>query len=685
MVSQFTRKRWCRSITLAVAGVFAVATQAQQASAEVEADERLQVTASTKSVARTTPAALSQLSQQQQAPGLRIDAAELLTGLAGVQTDSRANYAQDTRITLRGFGARSAFGVRGVLLLLDGIPLSMPDGQAQTSSIFLDEAENVQVIRGPLATLYGNAAGGVIDWRSRSPDQSQLQIDLLGGANDTARGVLQGDWVGAEQALRLVAARLTTAGPRPHNSAERDQFALRWYRSLGAGRELIVRLDDNNAPLLQDPGSLTPAAWIADPEQTFAGASTFNTRKRIRHKQGSVTLRDDDAQRPWHISLWQGSRDIEQYLAFTGAAPTSSGGVIDLQRDFKGIDAALNTSFAYPHPLQATFGVTVSEQRDRRYGYVNNFGERDELRRDEQGDVTNKAAYSLWQWQPHAAWQIIAGLRYSQLDFQVTDYYINAVSPDDSGSRSNQAWSWNIGANYQISPNTHVFLARGRGFETPTLTELAYSAQGSGLNQQLGPAYNQQWETGVKWAYDSWRAQLSLFHITSNDEIVVDQNIDGRTIYINAEQTQRRGVEFEQQWQLLEQLDVRLAASYIDARYRNGRRLPGVAQKTLFSQFNWHAEQFSIPTKISLIGDYRGVIAVDDDNIVIAPSHFLWHLAVSQQWQWADTELAPWLKIHNLGDRDYVGSVVVNQGSGRAYEPGVGRELQLGVRITQRW
>ncbi len=681
----YSTSRLYRSITLALAGVIGFSAQAQQQAPEQQVDERLQVTASTQSVARTTPAALSQLSQQQQAPGLRIDAAELLAGLAGVQTDSRANYAQDTRITLRGFGARSAFGVRGVLLLLDGIPLSMPDGQAQTSSILLDEADNVQVIRGPLATLYGNAAGGVIDWRSRSPEQSKLQVDLLGGANNTARGVVQGDWVSDEQALRLVAARLRTDGPRAQNSAERDQLALRWYRSLGAERELIVRLDDNHAPLLQDPGSLTPAAWAADPQQTFAGASTFNTRKSIRHKQGSLTLRDDNSQLPWHVSLWQGSRAVEQYLPFTGADPTSSGAVIDLQRDFRGIDAAVNTFFELDQPLQASFGVTLSEQHDRRYGYVNNFGERDELRRDEQGDVTNKAAYSLWQWQPVNAWQIIAGARYSQLNFTVTDYYINANSPDDSGSRDNSAWSWNLGVNYSVNEHTDVFLARGRGFETPTLTELAYSAEGSGLNQQLGPAYNQQWETGVKWRYDSWRAQLSLYHINSSDEIVVDQSIDGRTIYINAEQTERRGVEFEQQWELREQLEWRLAASYIDARYSNQARLPGVAQKTLYSQLNWYPEFLSIPTTLSLITDYRSSIAANDANSVIAPSHVLWHLAVSQDWSWGDTELQPWLKVHNVTDRDYVGSVVVNQGNGRAFEPGIGRELQLGVRITQRW
>lgn len=670
-------------LTLALAGVSPVT--AQTADELPTADERVQITASTEGLVRTTPAALSQLSHAEQAPGLRIDAAELLAGLAGVQTDSRANYAQDTRITLRGFGARSAFGVRGVLLLLDGIPLSMPDGQAQTSSIFLDEADNVQVIRGPLSTLYGNAAGGVIDWRSRSPDQSQLQVDLLAGGNATQRGVLQGDWVGDEQAVRLLAARFTTDGPRPHNSAERDQFALRWYRQLNDNRELIVRLDDNHAPLLQDPGGLTPTAWAENPEQTFAGASTFNTRKTIRHQQGSVTLRDNSADQPWHVSLWRGSRDIEQYLAFTGAAATSSGGVIDLQRDFYGLDAAFNTALNDMQDVQVTFGLHLAEQQDRRFGYVNDFGQRDELRRDEQGDVSNKAVYSLLQWQPTEAWQLLAGVRYSQLKFQVSDYYINADSPDDSGDRNNSAWSWNLGASYQLTANTNLFIARGRGFETPTLTELAYSATGNGLNQQLGPALNQQWEAGLKWQFDSWRAQLSLYQIDSSDEIVVDQSIDGRTIYVNAEQTERRGADFEQQWQLHQQLDWRVAASYIDARYSNGRRLPGVAQKTFYSQLNWYPQWFNKPTRLSVISDYRSTIAANDDNSVIAPSHLLWHLTMSQDWQWGNTELQPWAKLHNLTDQAYVGSVVVNQANGRAFEPGVGRELQVGVRITQRW
>lgn len=202
---------------------------AQQPEVPDDITERIVVTATqTERAWFSTPASVSNVSTDEQLPGLRIDAAELLGGIAGLQSDSRANYAQDTRIVMRGFGARSAFGVRGVLLSLDGIPLSMPDGQAQTSSILLDEPDNVEVLRGPLAALYGNGAGGVIAWRSRMPSQTAVTLDAMVAEHDTNRVLLQGNWVDPSQthALELTAARLRTDGPRAHNSAERDQLAL---------------------------------------------------------------------------------------------------------------------------------------------------------------------------------------------------------------------------------------------------------------------------------------------------------------------------------------------------------------------------------------------------------------------------------------------------------------------------
>ena len=655
----------------------AVAANTALASASVAVDEVIVINQSQARSSATTPAAVTNLDLDQQPEGLRIDAAELLNGVAGVQADSRANYAQDTRITIRGFGARSAFGVRGVILQLDGIPLSMPDGQAQTSSILLDEPANVQVIRGPLATIYGNNAGGLVQWFSERPDATQVRFDVMGAANSTQRQFLQGDYVSERHAVRVAGARFRSDGPREHNSAERDQLALRWYHDLTDGIELVVRLDDNDAPLLQDPGSLTPADWRADTTQTFAGAERFNTRKAIHHQQMSLSLRSTQG---WHFNTWRGWRDVSQYLPFPGSDTRSSGAVIDLRRSFSGIDASYELNWA--NQVQTTFGTHIAEQSDRRFGYVNNFGERGEVRRNEQGEVQQRALYSLTDWRLNEQWSITAGLRYSDVSFTVDDYFILPENPDDSGEQQQHAWSWSLGANYQMNEHWRLFMARGHGFETATLTELAYSNTETGLNTGLGPAYNDQWEVGVRWQQAAVTGQLSWFDIQTTDEIVVDQNMDGRTTYTNAGLTERQGAELELTWQVAANWDWRMAATWLQAEYADGKRLPGVAEQTLYSQLNW---RYQPDHRLSLITEHRGDIAATDDNTVIAPSHSLWHINWRAQYVLADWQVSPWLHLHNITDNNYVGSVVVNQGNGRAFEPGTGRELQVGLSLNRRW
>lgn len=656
-------------------------TSATLASASVVVDEVIVVNQSQPRSGDETPAALTNLDLDEQPEGLRVDAAELLKGVAGVQADSRANYAQDTRITLRGFGARSAFGVRGVLLQLDGIPLSMPDGQAQTSSILLDEPANVQIIRGPLATIYGNSAGGVIQWFSERPQTTQLQVDFMAGASDTQRQHVQADYVSERSAVRLAGARFRTDGPRQHNSAERDQLALRWYYDLTDSVEMIVRLDDNNAPLLQDPGSLTPADWQADPSQTFGGAERFNTRKSIHHQQMSLSVRSSVGNKSgWHLNAWRGWRDVLQYLPFPGSDTRSSGAVIDLQRSFTGLDASYDIH--WNGQWQTTLGAHVAEQVDRRYGFVNDFGQRGELRRNERGEVSQTALYSLTDWRVNEHWSVTAGLRYSDVEFSVDDYFILPENPDDSGAQQQHALSWSLGANYQISDTWRVFVARGHGFETATLTEMAYSNTETGLNTALGPAFNDQWEVGVSWQHAAAKGQLSWFDIETTDEIVVDQSIDGRTTYTNAGLTERYGAELEVSWQLAENWDWRGAATWLKATYGNGNRLPGVAEQTAYSQLNWN---YLLNHRLSLITEYRGDIAATDDNNVMAPSHTLWHINWRADYVFSNWQVSPWLQLHNIGDTKYVGAVVVNQGNGRAFEPGVGREVQVGFGLSRRW
>ncbi len=666
-------------------GISAPAISQETSTAVVDDEtvvERIEISATQRLPSQTTPAAVTNISSNDQLPGLRMDAAELLAGIAGVQSDSRANYAQDTRITLRGFGARSAFGVRGVLLRLDGVPLSMPDGQAQTSSILLDEADNVQVIRGPLAAIYGNAAGGVIHWRSRTPQVTQTEIKLLAAANNAQRALVQHDWVADTQAFRIAGATFETDGPRPHNRAERHQIAARWYQQLDENTRLIVRFDNNNAPFLQDPSSLTPAAWRENPEQTVERAFTFNTRKRIHHRQASVSVEHESTHQAADVSAWRGWRDVEQYLPFPGGDLSGDGAVIDLRRDFTGIDANYHLQLPSLPKWQLSSGLQLAEQNDRRYGYVNDFGLRGEIRRNDDGTVQTESAYALLQWQPMPRWKLMTGVRYNHAEFSVADFFVIPENPDDSGAASMQQFSWMAGMNYAVSERWSVFISRGNGFETPTLTELAYRNNGTGLNTELGPATNQQWEVGSKWQTRDWQAQVTWFYIDTANEIVVDQNNEGRTTYTNAEQTQRQGVELSGSANLATNWSTRVSATYTDARYSNDARLPGVAQQQAYWQLAWRPYA---QTDVQLVGEYRSDVAANDSNGVFAPAHTLWHLAVQQQWRYDNLRLQPWLKLHNLTDREYVGSVVVNQGSGRAFEPGIGREVQAGLQLNYLW
>lgn len=651
--------------------------------------ERLVVTATrTEQTWLNSPATVDRINVTEQLPGMRTDMAEILAGIPGLQVDSRYNFAQDTRIILRGFGARAAFGVRGLVMRLDGVPLSMPDGQAQTSSILIDEPSHVEVLRGPIAAVYGNAAGGIINLQSQATKSSHLALGHGVGANHRQRSSVDGAIVQDAFSVSGHYARFRTDGDRDHASAKRDQYALRASYQTANSIEFIARLDDNQAPLLQDPGSLTPAQWRENSNQTFTGAARFNTRKNIRHRQQSLTIRQQLNQLDWQVAAWNGLRQIEQYLPFRGDAVTSSGAVIDLTRDFYGIHSQVNwRPEAFSSRWQLSLGTDIERQQDTRLGLVNNFGEAGELRRDETGKVAKNDIYALSHLAMTKNLTWLAGIRWSDVEFAVTDRYIIAgVSPDDSGQTSNQKSAWTTGFNYQLTRQWALFTAIGDGFETPTLTELAYRNQGTGLNPDLGPALSRQYEAGVKWLSTESQAQLSVFRLDSEDEIVVDQSIDGRTTYRNAGKTQRQGAELSWRYQLAATLQLRAAATIMTARYQDaalaGQRIPGIANTNVFMQANYRPWQDD-SLRASLVAEYRSRVATSDNNAEFAPSYLLWHASLDAKQSSGNWQFSQWLRLDNLLDKDYVGSVVVNQASGRAFEPAPGSQLSAGVRIER--
>lgn len=627
----------------------------------------------------STPASITRTQVSEQLPGQRTDAAELLTGIAGLQVDTRYNFAQDTRITLRGFGTRAAFGVRGVRLRLDGIPLSMPDGQAQTSSILLDEPDYVEVLRGPLAAIYGNAAGGVIDFRSLTPETSSFRVDLSGGSAGREKTSLQGTVRSGEQVYQVNYSEFHSNGDRDRGAIDREKWALRAFH-LGDNVRVVVRVDDNDAPEIEDPLALTETAWRANPSQVHPRSYQFRTRKSISHQQQSITF--EGAQKPWQIAIWNGEREIFQYLPFAGDDLTSSGAVIDLNRSFSGLSAKNTWQIPALESWQLTAGIDLAQQKDVRRGYVNDEGTIGSLRRNETGTVESQDASLISNMTLSNRWFWTAGVRASSMEFKVQDRYITAESPDDSGQADVNEWSWSQGLSYRLNNVTTAFASVGRGFESPTLTEMAYRNQGTGLNTELQPASIEQYELGIKWLTTNLRGQASVFSIQSEDDIVVDQNNDGRTTYRNAAKTERQGLELETRWDISDTWSWEASYTQLDASYAGavsiaGNRLPGVAEINAFQRITWRPNSFG-GIQVQLQQRYRSNVATNDANNEFAPSATVFDLSLSETYHQDQWLIEPWLRVDNLTDKKYVGSVVVNQGNGRSFEPAPGRIWMIG-------
>lgn len=634
-----------------------------------------------------SPGAASVIESEEQMPGLRIDSGELLQGFAGLQVDSRSNYAQDTRVVLRGFGARSAFGIRGMDIRLDNIPLAMPDGQAQLGSVLLSEVASVEVLRGPLAALYGNGAGGVVRLHTKVPQQNSVKLASSAGSFGSRRQELSGALQNGPWAVRAQASHLRSDGFRDHSEVERQQGGAQLYYRGDNGLEATLRLDVSRDPETEDPSGLSPADWREDPTQVTRRAIDFNTRKQLRHHQVSLNVAQQIAVGTLRIAAWQGQRDVAQWLPFTGDDITSSGAVIDLERDFSGLLVDFqHQGVVAGVPVMTTLGASLERMEDARRGYVNDLGQTGALRRDETGTVDSDDVFLLSEWQLTEELNLLGGVRHSRSDFTVDDAFIVPENPDDSGSLSFAETSLALGANYRLSENWALFGSVGRGFETPTLTEMAYQNDATGLNTDLIPSTNVQLEAGARFsANDTLRWSLTAFRVDSDDELVVDRSTGGRTTYHNAAATQRDGLEWEGDWDLSPTVNVRGSATWLDATYTagpwSGNTLPGVAREQSYLQLRWRPATLE-STSLRLAGRYRSSVATSDDNDVTAPSYVTFDAALTQQYRWGGMSIEAWIAVENIADKDYVGSVIVNQGSGRSFEPAPGRTATVGLALS---
>ncbi len=633
---------------------------------------------------------------------LQVNLSESLVRVPGVVALNRQNYAQDLQISIRGFGARSTFGVRGLRMYSDGIPATAPDGQGQISHFDLSSADRLEVLRGPFSSLYGNSSGGVIAlFTADGLPGMQVEAGAAFGSDGVRR---QNARFAGEQGAwnwNLSATHFETDGFRDHSAAKRNGFNGKVKFKATADTRITFVANAVDMPDVQDPLGLTRAEYEANPEQASPAALLFNTRKSVDQQQvGAILEHRLNESHGVKVTTWRGQRGTEQFQSipvFVQTSPanvnTHPGGVIVLDRDYRGIDAQWIAKLrAGDHPVTLTAGVMADELKERRQGFRNfvgtTLGVLGEMRRDENNRVRSFDQYVQGTWDSDRL-SLTAGLRHSVVKFQSSDRFIATGNPDDSGSARYEATTPVLGAVYHVNDRTNVYAAAGRGFETPTFNELSYRPDGSpGLNFALDPARSKQWELGVKTALQqNWRLNAAVFQARTDDEIVVATNTGGRSTFRNAGETRRRGVETALAGEWSPGWSGYAAVTWLDATYETafgsvpaGNRIPGIPRVTAYAEVAYKHRPWGLET--ALEARHMGRMAVNDTNTDFAPAATVFNLRLSVAQKVDRWTFKEFLRVDNLADRNYVGSVIVNEGNSRFFEPAPGRTWLVGVNAA---
>jgi iron complex outermembrane receptor protein len=654
-----------------------------------------------------TPASTYYLHQEQQ-NSLNVNLSETLKGVPGLQLNNRENYAQDLQISMRGFGARSTFGVRGVRLYVDGIPATMPDGQGQTSNIDLNSLDHIEVLSGPFSSLYGNSSGGTILTQSREgqgPDS--VTLGYSGGSQNKGQTnlVLQGGADNASEPSYIISSSyFDTNGYRDHSSAHKvlNNAKLTWELDDGSKINWINNYVKISA---DDPGGLNREQWQADPKQVANNVLLYNARKEIEQLQTGLTWNKpiNDQHELYGMAYW-GQREVTQYQSIPNTAqggPNHAGGVIDFDRNFYGADLRWTGREILPN-TKLIAGIAVDAMTEDRKGYQNfvgnTLGVKGELRRNEDNTLWNADPYLQASYNFAPDWTLDAGLRYSNVHFKSDDHYLS--NGDNSGKTTYEKLLPSAALSWQILPELMVYTSYAQGFETPTFTEMAYPANtAENRSFSLKAAESETYELGLKSANRFGDMTLAAFQTQTKNDIVSAGSDGGRSTFRNADKTLRKGLELSWSKDLWRDLTAQVSYSYIDAtfdadipailndegeiivsRVASGNYIPGIAKNQAFFALGWKPEN-GLSTGVDV--RYSDKIYVNDINSQYAPSYTVAGANIGYNWNMKDWSVKTFARVDNLFDKDYSGSVIVNESNGRFYEPAEGRNWSAGLSITK--
>lgn len=643
------------------------------------------------------PASVDKINQEtlEKAASFQVNLSETLARVPGLVINNRNNFAQDLQISIRGFGARATSGVRGVRLFSDGIPATMPDGSGQISHFSLSSTESIEVLRGPFSSLYGNSSGGVILLTTENPKPgTELELNQVFGSDSTRRSGFKLNKGGEQIGIVVDASTFRTDGYRDHSKARRDNFNSKLVWNLNSDTRLSWILNYVDIPLAQDPAGLTASQLAQNRRQAGTSTVASNSNKTVEQSQTGLVLEHRfSPESTVTFSPYYGDRKIRQVLA--------SRTVIDLKNEYSGADLRFgHQTNLLSRPLFLNAGLTVGELEQARLGFANETAprNRDEANTASQFDQYLQAEYFFTE-----QLSVLGGVRNSSIEIESRDQFLG--NGDGSGSKKYDEVTSNIGLNFRLLPNVSTYLSYGEGFETPTLLESAYlSAVDPMTNAPLSPNFNatldaaksRQLELGVKARLGASRVNAAVYTVDTDNEIVVLQAAGGATAFRNAGPTSRIGAELALQHAFDAKWQGNVAVNYVRARYDAsfdtlnssndivaGNRLPSVPEKSMFAELVFKpGAHYEAATELR----YVDRLFANDSNTAFAPSYSVVNLRASKDWSLqGDWNLRTYARVDNVFDKQYVGSVIVNQGAGQFFEPASERQLLLGVTLGMKW
>ncbi|MEZ0231644.1 MAG: TonB-dependent receptor family protein [Methylophilaceae bacterium] len=689
-------------LPIAILGTFSVANNAFAADEENTSVIAPVVVTATRIGQKSfdLPVAIDLVRKDQIQDGqLGMTLSESLIRVPGITAQNRTQMAQDPQISTRGFGARSAFGVRGVRVYVDGIPLTMPDGQGQPGNVDLDVVRGIEVMRGPFSALYGNSSGGVVQMLTENaPKTPEISGGVMFGSYGTQKESVRA--AGTSEGIEYLVnySNYKSDGYRDHSANQKEQGTAKFKINLNEDTKLttLVNWFDQDA---DDPLGSTRAMAFSNPKSVVPAAINANTRVSRSNTQVGFNLEHAiNSDNSLTFISYVGTRDNLQILSTN--APGTNARASKIAREFYGTDIRWDNkgSFLekpYTFSLGTAYGKSTDDRTDTNIllaGAPINV-----LNRNEKDTAKNFDQYAQAKWSVLENLDLHAGVRHTKIRLEIDDNLL-AVGGDNSGNLTYQKTTPVFGAIWKVTPLFNLYANYGKGFETPTFVEVAYrnAAATSTPNLGLKPSESRNMEIGAKaFLSDNTIANLSIFKTLTDDEIIVSNVSSGITSYTNANKTKRNGAEASIESKLPYNVTLFGAYTLLNAKFDSdftnnsglieaGNVIPGTYHTQIYGEAAWKHTPTGFRTAFEARHNSKSY--VNDLNTDSAPSYTIFNIRAGFEQKLANWRFSEYARIENIFDKDYIGSVKLNDyTNGRSFEPAAGRNWLIGLNANYRF